>query len=67
MTSRFLRTLLFANTSTILCQAMLMLQNPHVVQLEQVLESDDHVFFVMELCGGGNLHEYLDSQVRTAH
>lgn len=44
-----------------------MLQNPHVVQLEQVLESDDHVFFVMELCGGGNLHEYLDSQVRTAH
>jgi len=43
-------------------KAMLMLQHPHIVQLEQVLESEGHVFFVMELCGGGNLHEYLDAQ-----
>lgn len=43
-------------------KAMLMLQHPHIVRLEEVLESTEHVFFVMELCGGGNLCEYLDNE-----
>jgi serine/threonine protein kinase/Ca2+-binding EF-hand superfamily protein len=43
-------------------KAMLMLQHPHIVRLEEVLESSEHVFFVMELCGGGNLCEYLDNE-----
>jgi 5'-AMP-activated protein kinase catalytic alpha subunit len=43
-------------------KAMMMLQHKHIVQLEEVLESRDHVFFVMEICGGGNLYDYLDHQ-----
>lgn len=40
-------------------RAMMMLQHPHVARLENVMESDDHVFFIMELCGGGNLNEFM--------
>ncbi|XP_049848742.1 uncharacterized protein LOC126316688 [Schistocerca gregaria] len=40
-------------------KAMMMLKHPHVVSLEEVLEDDTHVFFVMEFCGGGNVSDYL--------
>jgi serine/threonine protein kinase/Ca2+-binding EF-hand superfamily protein len=43
-------------------KAMMMLQHKHVVTLYEVLESEQHIFFVMELCGGGSLYEYLDSK-----
>lgn len=42
-------------------QAMMMLEHPHVVKLEEVLESVSSVFFVMELCGGGSLYELMDN------
>jgi serine/threonine protein kinase len=48
------------------CQAMGMLQHPHVVSLEEVLQTDDHVFLVMELCGGGTLYDALPDDVRRA-
>ena len=38
---------------------MLMLKHPNVVQLEEVLEGPDNVYFVMELCGGGSIAEYV--------
>lgn len=43
-------------------QAMTMLRHTNVVQLEEVIESDDHIYLVMELCGGGNLYEQLDGK-----
>lgn len=42
---------------------MMMLEHPHVVKLEEVLESPSTVFFVMELCGGGSLYELMDNTV----
>lgn len=42
---------------------MMMLEHPHVVKLEEVLESASTVFFVMELCGGGSLYELMDNTV----
>eukprot|EP01117_Protostelium_nocturnum_P013427 TRINITY_DN5007_c0_g1_i1.p1 TRINITY_DN5007_c0_g1~~TRINITY_DN5007_c0_g1_i1.p1 ORF type:complete len:859 (-),score=265.14 TRINITY_DN5007_c0_g1_i1:108-2684(-) len=41
-------------------KAMLMLDHPNIVKLYEVLESEDHVFFVMELCGGGALSDHTD-------
>ncbi len=41
---------------------MLMLQHKHIVSLYEVLESEDNVFFVMELCGGGSLYEYMGNK-----
>jgi serine/threonine protein kinase/Ca2+-binding EF-hand superfamily protein len=40
-------------------QAMQMLKFPHVVQLYEVLEDDEYIYLVMELCGGGSLYEHL--------
>lgn len=40
-------------------QAMLMLKHPNVVGLEEVLETEDSVYFVMELCGGGCMSNYV--------
>jgi serine/threonine protein kinase len=37
---------------------MLMLRHPGVVRLEEVLEDEQRIFFVMELCGGGCLAEH---------
>ena len=45
-------------------QAMGMLQHPHVVNLEEVLQTDEHVFLVMDLCGGGCLFDALPEDVR---
>eukprot|EP00741_Cyanophora_paradoxa_P008532 tig00001339_g8257.t1 len=38
-------------------KAMMLLRHPNVVRLEEVLETDDNVCLVMELCGGGSLYE----------
>eukprot|EP00276_Gloeochaete_wittrockiana_P003571 CAMPEP_0184659198 /NCGR_PEP_ID=MMETSP0308-20130426/28714_1 /TAXON_ID=38269 /ORGANISM="Gloeochaete witrockiana, Strain SAG 46.84" /LENGTH=752 /DNA_ID=CAMNT_0027098847 /DNA_START=254 /DNA_END=2512 /DNA_ORIENTATION=+ len=38
-------------------KAMMMLRHPNVVRLEEVLETEDNVCLVMELCGGGSLYE----------
>lgn len=40
-------------------KAMLMLAHPNIVRLVEVLETDTHVYFVMELCGGGPLSEHV--------
>lgn len=40
-------------------KAMLMLKHDSVVQLEEVLEDEKNVYFVMELCGGGSLADYV--------
>lgn len=40
-------------------KAMLMLHHPNIVRLLEVLETDTHVYFVMELCGGGPLSEHV--------
>jgi Ca2+-binding EF-hand superfamily protein len=41
-------------------RAMMMLKHPTIVELEEVLENEDSVFFVMELLGGGSLADYVD-------
>lgn len=41
-------------------KAMMMLHHERVLLLEQVIESESEVFFVMEYCGGGSLLEYLN-------
>jgi serine/threonine protein kinase len=41
-----------------------MLQHPNVVSLDEVLQTDEHVFLVMELCGGGCLFDALPDDVR---
>lgn len=38
-------------------KAMLMLKHENIVSLEEVLETDQNVYFIMELCGGGSLSE----------
>lgn len=43
---------------------MLMLQHPNVVKLEEVFEDNNHVYFVMDLCGGGSIADYTDIKVR---
>lgn len=40
-----------------------MLDNPNIVKLFEVLETDTNVFFVMELCGGGNLSDHIEDGV----
>lgn len=40
-------------------QAMARVQHAHIVRLMAVLESDTHVFLVMELCAGGSLYDLL--------
>lgn len=44
-------------------QAMLMLKHKNIVTLEEVLETEDSVYFVMELCGGGSLNNYVAVEV----
>lgn len=41
-------------------KAMMMLRHERILNLEQVIENEQEVFFVMELCGGGSLLEYLN-------
>lgn len=41
---------------------MLMLKHPNVVQLFEVFEGDENVYFVMELCGGGSIADYAAIQ-----
>lgn len=41
-----------------------MLQHPNIVNLEEVLQTEDHVFLVMDLCGGGCLFDALPEDVR---
>lgn len=38
-------------------KAMLMLKHRNIVSLEEVLETDENVYFIMELCGGGCLSD----------
>ncbi|KAL0479270.1 SNF1-related protein kinase catalytic subunit alpha KIN10 [Acrasis kona] len=40
-------------------QAMQMLKFSRVVQLYEILEDDEYIYLVMELCGGGSLYEHL--------
>ena len=41
-------------------RVMTMLHHPNIVELEEVLESPHSIYFVMKLCGGGNLAEYVN-------
>jgi len=41
-------------------KAMMMLHHERILQLDQVIENETEVFFVMEYCGGGSLLEYLN-------
>ncbi len=43
-----------------MAQAMMMLDHPSIVKLNEVLENEEYVFFVMELCGGGSLSNYVE-------
>eukprot|EP00698_Gefionella_okellyi_P000559 TRINITY_DN10490_c0_g1_i1.p1 TRINITY_DN10490_c0_g1~~TRINITY_DN10490_c0_g1_i1.p1 ORF type:complete len:705 (-),score=126.62 TRINITY_DN10490_c0_g1_i1:65-2179(-) len=40
-------------------KAMGKLRHSNIVQLDNVIQTDDSVFIVMELCGGGCLHDVL--------
>lgn len=51
---------MMANLFTYTLQAMMMLDHPSIVKLHEVLENEDYVFFVMELCGGGSLSNYAE-------
>ena len=42
----------------IMCQ----LDHPNIITLEEVYESDDHIYLVEELCHGGELFDRLDEQ-----
>ncbi len=44
-------------------KAMMMLDHPSVVKVFEVLENEDYVFFIMELCGGGSLSNYVEIKV----
>lgn len=35
------------------------LDSPHIVQLFDCFEDDDHIYMVMELCEKGNMYRYL--------
>lgn len=43
-------------------KAMMMLKHERILKLEQVIENEQEVFFVMEFCGGGSLLEYMDGK-----
>ena len=43
-------------------RVMMMLHHPNIVELEEVMESEQSIYFVMTLCGGGNLSEYIAIQ-----
>lgn len=38
---------------------MKILEHPNVVRLFEVIEDQQFIYLVMELCGGGSLYEYL--------
>lgn len=40
-------------------QALQTAKHPHIVALEEVLETEDSVFLVLELCGGGSLSDVV--------
>lgn len=40
-------------------QALKVAKHEHIVALEEVLETEDNVFLVLELCGGGSLSDVL--------
>eukprot|EP01095_Lingulamoeba_sp_RSL-Kostka_P004361 TRINITY_DN1551_c0_g1_i2.p1 TRINITY_DN1551_c0_g1~~TRINITY_DN1551_c0_g1_i2.p1 ORF type:complete len:819 (+),score=273.23 TRINITY_DN1551_c0_g1_i2:81-2537(+) len=40
-------------------KAMLMLKHENIVKLIEVLEDEKNVYFVMELCGGGTIADYV--------
>lgn len=40
-----------------------MLKHENIVSLEEVLETDQNVYFIMELCGGGSLSERVAEEV----
>lgn len=42
----------------IMCQ----LDHPNIIKLEEVYESDEHIYLVVELCHGGELFDRLDMQ-----
>ncbi|KAH3732442.1 protein kinase [Pelomyxa schiedti] len=44
-------------------KAMKLLQHRNIVTLEEVMETEENVFFVMELCEGGNLAEHVAMEV----
>lgn len=44
-------------------KAMLLLRHPRVVQLDEVLEDSERIYFVMELCGGGSLADLVAEKV----
>lgn len=44
-----------------------MLKHKNIVTLEEVLETEDSVYFVMELCGGGSLNNYVAVEVMEYH
>jgi serine/threonine protein kinase len=41
---------------------MTMLDHPNIVRLEEVIESDDNLYLIMELCGGGSLFSKRSSR-----
>jgi serine/threonine protein kinase/Ca2+-binding EF-hand superfamily protein len=40
-------------------QALKIVKHSHIVELEEVLESDENIFLAIELCGGGSLSDVL--------
>eukprot|EP01105_Mastigella_eilhardi_P000482 TRINITY_DN1057_c0_g2_i2.p1 TRINITY_DN1057_c0_g2~~TRINITY_DN1057_c0_g2_i2.p1 ORF type:complete len:761 (+),score=219.60 TRINITY_DN1057_c0_g2_i2:167-2449(+) len=40
-------------------KAMKLLQHPNIVVLEEVMETPENVYFVMELCEGGNVADHV--------
>jgi serine/threonine protein kinase len=43
-------------------KAMTVMRHPNIVALEEVLETEEHVFFVMELLQGGSLADHVAIQ-----
>lgn len=43
-----------------------LLDNPHIVKLHSVIESDDHFHLVMDLCKGGPLSAWIESRKRVS-
>jgi serine/threonine protein kinase len=42
---------------------MMILQHPNIAKLEEVRESVDEVFLILELCPGGTLYSYMNHLV----